>query len=227
MRGKRNFSAGFTLLELMIGLIVIGIVLGFIAISSLRTAETTRVRSAAMDIVGLFNYARSKAIHKRKLFRVQMCTYTSQCIFADHPNKFAQLPGSGKLHNGIILVEECETSRMVRQLCGSTKSKQELQAYNLIGNYRDVRLEGIYISSNSSGGNFLKYSDAALLFKPDGSVRFCRNLASLTRGQRLSNCSYRQVKICLKAAKNTLARIITLKINGTSYVEVDLNNFCK
>ncbi len=233
MRDKRRNKSGFTLLELLIGMIVVAIVLGFVAVSSLRSTDTMRVRAAALDVAGLINYTRNKAVTKRKLYRIQICADKSPCIFVDHPSAFAQLPlsSTNKIrHRGILLLEECENAKMKRQKCGQPSQKQEFKAYNPLANHKDVYIKGIYVQSSVGGaGSFTPVntnSTAIFVAKPDGTIRYCPTLARIGLNNRIS-CQLKEFVICIKSERERLARIVRVKINGMPYVEVDTKNFCR
>lgn len=74
--GNRIFSSGFTLIELMITVVIIGILASIAVPSFQRFTETNRLASATNDLLSDMAFARSEAI-KRQRGQVVICTSSS------------------------------------------------------------------------------------------------------------------------------------------------------
>ncbi|MGK0674474.1 MAG: GspH/FimT family pseudopilin [Halothiobacillaceae bacterium] len=66
-----SHAAGFTLLELMVSLAVLGILLGIVVPSFMSTMANTRLTTAANELLAAIQYTRAEAI--RRNVRVTLC----------------------------------------------------------------------------------------------------------------------------------------------------------
>lgn len=71
-----RLEAGFTLGELMIGLVIIAIIASVLAWNSTSLVRTYRGRQAVREIAGMLDFARARAIRTRRYHRVMLQTWT-------------------------------------------------------------------------------------------------------------------------------------------------------
>lgn len=73
---SKRINSGFTLIELMVVIALVGIISAFAVPSFSNVIANGRIASTSNDIVGLLNYARSEAVKRGRIVRVAPVTGT-------------------------------------------------------------------------------------------------------------------------------------------------------
>jgi len=131
---------GFTLVELMVVLTILVLLAGLTAPSFVRQYHTAKLRSAARDLVGLMQYARSQAVVEGTTYRLNVdrdggrvwITYydTETAEAQDEEPQFVEdqsvLGASRKLPSGVSILELQLGDDALAQL--SDEAREEIEA---------------------------------------------------------------------------------------------------
>lgn len=215
---------GFTLVELMTGLVIISIISVMMLWSGNSLTRGYRIRDAVRQTVGAIQYARMQASIRNQNYRVQICTHNTNCAVRDHPN----LQPFGLITPalaGFWFIEQCPTAGLVgSRNCGDLGRRQELKFYDLARAYRDVELYAVRTTPTSlqpAAGQPL-----TLYFRPDGRVQACTYPTPNT-----ISCNSGTYNLCIRASRreaktgpDAIPRRIQISFTGLVNVSADGNN---
>lgn len=214
-------SKGFTLIELMTGIIIISIISVMLLWSGNSLTRNYRIRDAIRQTVGAIQYTRMQAAIRNQNYRLQICTYNTNCAPQDHSN----LQPFGLITPalaGFWFIEQCPTSSLSGStVCGDLGKQQEMKFYDLARAYRDVELYQVSTTPTSlqpaSGKPLILY------FRPDGRVLSCK----YPTPNKLS-CSPGEYHLCIRASKreapdgiNAIPRRVDISFSGRVKVVAD------
>ena len=94
LRHQKEFARGFTLIELMVTVMVLGIITAIAVPSFAALLQSQRVSSAATQVYSLFALARSEAVARHKLVVI--------CTTHDGANCVAQAQGNVEFSQGMM-----------------------------------------------------------------------------------------------------------------------------
>lgn len=102
---KRRASAGFTLVEIMVVMVIIALIMGLVATSMSRSISAAEARAASRELVASLRYTRARAIIDK----------AEQVFLVDTENRSYQAPGRDKveLPEGVDLTITTATSELV------------------------------------------------------------------------------------------------------------------
>jgi len=102
---KRRASAGFTLVEVMVVMVIIALIMGLVATSMSRSISAAEARAASRELVASLRYTRARAIIDK----------AEQVFLVDTENRSYQAPGRDKveLPEGVDLTITTATSELV------------------------------------------------------------------------------------------------------------------
>lgn len=102
---KRRASAGFTLVEIMVVMVIIALIMGLVATSMSRSISAAEARAASRELVASLRYTRARAIIDK----------AEQVFMVDTENRSYQAPGRDKveLPEGVDLTITTATSELV------------------------------------------------------------------------------------------------------------------
>lgn len=101
----KSRSSGFTLIELMVVLILVGIVVGIAVPSFTRLIENNRVISATNSTVGLISFARSEAVKRGQAVRINAAGNMMTAVLASDNSVIRQsevVSGNTTISNGTL-----------------------------------------------------------------------------------------------------------------------------
>ncbi|HAA53329.1 MAG TPA: hypothetical protein DCE42_01155 [Myxococcales bacterium] len=220
MTAKRsNRQMGFSLIELMIGLVAISIMGAFLVWGARSFSQSYRVRLAVREIVGLLNYARGQALVTQKAYRVQF-------IPGGAPFKDLKPLGAGSsAERGVMFVAQGASSIVSRgfKLFNATTDEAGLERKTLEfrRRYSDVSIYRVNMDST-------KTQELNLYFMPDGTIANCRK-----SGVTAICNPYATYDICIKVndqttGPNSIPRRISVSFNGQIKVKPSGNaTLCK
>lgn len=219
---KNRNRLGFTLLELMIGLVVMSIVITIFAWGTTTVNSTARLRSGVMDLIGLINYARSRSAITMRAYRMQFCTANKNCTIQDKTLKDYSI--TNPIPRGVVFVEQCATSKVDGSPCGDPGQSHEIKYYNLQVAFRDVEIVSLMHVGETASRNSLM-----LYFRTDGSVSSC------TAGNSgPPTCVDSTYYVCLRTIKDVagsqatyIPRRMEISFDGRVSTYVDTDNKCK
>jgi general secretion pathway protein H len=101
----RRRSAGFTLVEIMVVMVIIALIMGLVGTSMSRSISAAEARAASRDLVASLRYTRARAIIDK----------AEQVFLVDTENRSYQAPGRDKveLPEGVDLTITTATSELV------------------------------------------------------------------------------------------------------------------
>jgi len=101
----RRRSAGFTLVEIMVVMVIIALIMGLVGTSMSRSISAAEARAASRDLVASLRYTRARAIIDK----------AEQVFLVDTENRSYQAPGRDKveLPKGVDLTITTATSELV------------------------------------------------------------------------------------------------------------------
>jgi general secretion pathway protein H len=101
----RRGSAGFTLVEIMVVMVIIALIMGLVGTSMSRSISAAEARAASRDLVASLRYTRARAIIDK----------AEQVFLVDTENRSYQAPGRDKveLPKGVDLTITTATSELV------------------------------------------------------------------------------------------------------------------
>jgi len=102
---KRRTSAGFTLVEIMVVMVIIALIMGLVATSMSRSVSAAEARAASRELVASLRYTRARAIIDK----------AEQVFLVDTENRSYQAPGRDKveLPEGVDLTITTAASELV------------------------------------------------------------------------------------------------------------------
>lgn len=218
----KNQSSGFTLLELMIGLVVMSVVISIFAWGTSTVNSTARLRSSVMDLIGLINFARTRSAITMRTYRMQFCTANKTCTLQDKTLKDYSI--TNPIPRGLLFVEQCGSSKVDGSPCGDPGQSHEIKYYNLQVAYRDVE-----ISSLMHVGETQTRDSLMLYFRTDGSVSSC---TATQAGP--PTCVDSTYYVCLRTIHDVagsqptyIPRRMEIAFDGRVSTYVDTDNKCK
>jgi general secretion pathway protein H len=101
----RRRSAGFTLVEIMVVMVIIALIMGLVGTSMSRSISAAEARAASRDLVASLRYTRARAIIDK----------AERVFLVDTENRSYQAPGRDKveLPEGVDLTITTATSELV------------------------------------------------------------------------------------------------------------------
>ena len=101
----RRGSAGFTLVEIMVVMVIIALIMGLVGTSMSRSISAAEARAASRDLVASLRYTRARAIIDK----------AEQVFLVDTESRSYQAPGRDKveLPEGVDLTITTATSELV------------------------------------------------------------------------------------------------------------------
>ncbi|TNE44848.1 MAG: prepilin-type N-terminal cleavage/methylation domain-containing protein [Deltaproteobacteria bacterium] len=218
---KRTNERGFTLLELMIGLVVMGIMIGIFAMSSTTMTSTARLRTGVRDIINLVNFARTRSAITMRAYRMQFCAANKTCAVKDKTLKDYGI--TNPLPRGVVFIEQCGTSKIDGSPCGDPGQSQELRYYNLQRAFRDVEILSLQHEGETKSRDTL-----TLYFRTDGSVSSC------TTTSGIPSCVDAKYYICLRTTLDVagsqatyIPRRLEINFDGRIKTVVDSDKKCQ
>ena len=133
MLSSRNGRRAFTLIELMVVIVIIGIMTAMIIPEMKGTFEDALLRSTSRDLVNVFELASSRAISLNQLHRVRLDTTThkflvERCLHAGKREEFVPLKDvsgcAGELDQRIAIVIQRPSEKEVETSGANTLQNQ-------------------------------------------------------------------------------------------------------
>jgi prepilin-type N-terminal cleavage/methylation domain-containing protein len=215
-------NAGFTMVELMIGLIVFSILIGIFALASNSMTSQARLSSAVRDTIGLLHYARTRAANNMRTYRMQFCVAKGSCTVENKTLTDYEI--KNPIPRGLLFLEQCPSSRIDGRPCGDPGQSHELKYYNLERSFRDVEFSSLMIKGDSSSSATLM-----LYFRTDGSIASCTS-----SGTGIPTCTDSVYYICLRTSLDIagsqatyIPRRIEVSSDGRIKSHVDTQQLCK
>lgn len=102
---KRHVTAGFTLVEVMVVMVIIALIMGLVATSMSRSISGAEARAASRDLVASLRYTRARAIIDK----------AEQVFLVDTETRSYQAPGRKKVNlpEGVDLTITTANSELV------------------------------------------------------------------------------------------------------------------
>ena len=180
---KRQRQKGFSLLELMMGLIIISIISGFLVWSGSSFLRTYRVRMGMQEVYGMLTYAHNQAITTRRTYLVHLVSIG---------NKFN---GNANTRGGIH-VQQGAPDRISKAF---VLFNPPLNTNGLESKYIDFSksFQNVVIAKTTFKGASSTPKDINVFFRPDGRVERC-----VKSGTKVS-CQPGFFTICVRAKAYT------------------------
>jgi len=180
---------GVTLIELMIGLVIFGLLLGLAMPSFTAWIQNTRIRTTAESIINGMQLARAEAVRRNANVRFQMMSsLTSACAFSDSGTNWvvARDDASGKCN---VAASNTVAPRTIQSGAGAgSSSTTSVAAADAAGNAAHMivfnGMGQVVVNDDGSGSLATVNVDSSVLVWPDvrplrivigtgGSLKMC------------------------------------------------------
>lgn len=212
---KRSTESGFTLVELMAGLIIVSIISVMFLWSGSSITRSYRIRDSVRQVMGAVKYARSQAAIRNQNYRLQFCSYNKNCSLTDH-NDLNIFNVVTPALAGFWMIEQCATAKLDGQTCGDAAVRQELSVFDLSKRYRDVQMYQVG-SGNSITDSLMLY------FRPDGRIFSCTR-----SGSGVLSCQQGTYRLCFRGnpdqasnGPDSVPRLVEISFSGRVEVKAD------
>jgi len=220
-KNQKAKNRGFTLIELMIGLVIMGILIGIVTMGSTNMTTSARLGAGVRDVVGLLTYSRTRAFTTMRAYRMQFCVAGRACRIIEKTAGDYNIPNISL--RGLFFVEQCPSSRLNGQTCGDVGQRHEVKFYNIARAFKDVE-----ISSLMHRGETATRSTLILYFRTDGSISSCTQTAG-----NPPICTDGTYYICLRSSQQMagsqatfIPKRIEISFDGRIRTFTDIQRLC-
>jgi len=205
---RTKHNGGFTMTELMIVAIVIGILTAIMLANSGLVLGNYQVKSVVRDVVSMIRLGRTRAASTHSIYRMTFCTTSRSCVAARR-----------NVTTGGIALQQGASSYLATAFPETNVNTNmwglELKVYEPKSSSRNVWIERVYV--NGLGWRSVEN----IYIMPDGRMTYCRVNGALW------NCENTEIYVCVRSSVNDgdfsagrTFREVHVKWNGTIAVNV-------
>lgn len=215
-------QAGVSIVELMVGLVVVSIVAGFLALGAGSFMKTYRMKLSANEVLSYINYARLQAAKTRRAYRLQF--YAAGVAYTGDTNDHIKPTNtaSTKSEAGTILMTQGSSAdpKIAFPEFDATADKLgvEKKQFEFAKAYKDIQITRTSLENNT------RVNPLKLYFRPNGFIQSCTKATEVV-------CTNETFVICVQdpeetTGANAIPKRIIVSFNGQIEVKPDTGGLC-